>query len=29
LEWCHRMQHTRDHAEAADLGKILGYGPMN
>jgi hypothetical protein len=29
LEWCHRMQHTRDHAEVADLAKILGYGPMN
>jgi hypothetical protein len=29
LEWCHRMQHTRDHAEVADLGKILGFGAMN
>jgi hypothetical protein len=25
LEWCHRMQHTRDHAEVEDLGKVLGY----
>lgn len=29
LEWCHRMQNTRDHAEAADLGRVLGFGAMN
>jgi hypothetical protein len=29
LEWCHRMQHTRDHAEVEALGKVLGYGQMN
>lgn len=26
LEWCHRMQNTRDHAELAELGNVLGYG---
>lgn len=29
LEWCHRMQHTRDHAEVAELGKVLGFGIQN
>lgn len=29
LEWYHRMQHTRDHAEVAELGKVLGFGMMN
>ena len=25
LEWCHRMQNTRDHAEVKDLGDVLGF----
>lgn len=29
LEWCHRMQNTRDHAEVAELGKVLGFGIKN
>lgn len=29
LEWCHRMQNTRDHAEVAVLGKVLGFEIMN
>jgi hypothetical protein len=29
LDWCHRMQHTRDHAEIAELGKVLGFEIKN
>lgn len=29
LEWCHRMQNTRDHAEISELGSVLGFGVMN
>jgi hypothetical protein len=24
VEWCHRMKTTRDHAEMAELKKVLG-----
>lgn len=29
LDWCHRMQNTRDHAEVAELGDVLGFDIKN